>query len=594
MMIRVLLVDDEPAFLEQAQEFLERENNELEIITSTSSKEGLEIFGEESIEVIVSDFKMPEINGLEFLEKIRGDKDSEIPFIILTGRGREDVAMEALNLGADRYLQKGGDPKTLYGLLEDAVYQEFENYKRDKELKKREERLNAVLNASSEVIFTKDRAGRYTDANSTLYDLFGLAKDELIGKTDEDLFDSKEAENLRENDKKVMETEGRNKAIHTLSIKGEKRIFDVTKVPLKDDQGEVIGVCGFAEDITEERETEERLQFESNLLNSLLKNIPDSVYFKDKEARFIRVSRSKAEHLDTDQKSIIGKTDFDFYPEEEAQRMYEDDMRVMEEEEPIVDKVEEITRPNGEDKWVSTTKVPRYNEDGEVIGLLGISRDITERREAEERQEFLHTLLRHDLRNKITIIEGYLDLIEGEGMSEEHEKYVRKALRVTQESSDLIEKVRTLRKVGVNEPRKVDLDSVIETVVSENEPKATDHDIKIERGELGYEVLADPLLEEAFSNIVENSIEHSNCERITITGDETEDEVIISIRDDGCGVDEGDKDRIMEKGFKSGDSSGSGLGMFLVNTIIESYGGEVEVKDSEAGGARFDIHLQKG
>ncbi len=592
-MIKVLLVDDEPTFLKQAKEFLEKENERLDIVISFSAKEGLKVLEEPNIDIIVSDFKMPEMNGLDFLKKIREDNRSDLPFIILTGRGREDVAMEALNLGADRYLQKGGDPRTLYGLLEDAIIQAYDSYERDKELEKRKERLNAVLDASKEVIFTKDKTGRYTEVNNTFCELFGLDKEKLLGKTEEDLFSRKEAEELRRDDEKVLESEESYSTIHPLSVDDESRVFDITKVPLKDDEGKIIGVCGFAEDITEERETEKKLKFESSLLNSLLKNVPDSVYFKDKEARFIRVSKSKAEHLNTTREKIIGKTDFDFYPEDEAQEMFEDDMKVMEEEEPIVDKVENITRPGEEERWVSTTKVPRYNEQGEVVGMLGISRDITERREAEKRQEFLHTLLRHDIKNKITVIEGYLDLIEDIGLSEEHEKYVSKALKVTKESSDLIEKIRTLRKVGAENLKKVNLGPMIDAVVSDIEPKASDEEITIDYEICDCEVMADPLLEEAVSNVLENSIEHSNCDKIVIRVEELPDELIISVRDDGRGIDEENKEKVMERGFTASDSTGSGLGLFLVKTIVESYDGKVEIKDSEMGGARFDIHLEK-
>jgi len=122
----------------------------------------------------------------------------------------------------------------------------------------------------------------------------------------------------------------------------------------------------------------------NELLQNLMDNIPDSIYFKDENNRFVMVSKIKAEHMGSTLKGIIGKTDFDFYPKKQAENMAADDKRVMETGRSIVDKVERLIRPGGEERWVSVTKVPLHDEKGEIIGTMGISRDITERRWAEE------------------------------------------------------------------------------------------------------------------------------------------------------------------------------------------------------------------
>jgi len=131
-----------------------------------------------------------------------------------------------------------------------------------------------------------------------------------------------------------------------------------------------------------QRAREKDVFLRSNLLTSLLRNIPDSIYFKDREGRFVEVSQAKTEHLGTDRKSVVGKTDFDFYSEKEAQKMRKDEIYVMENEE-VITVEERVTRPNGEKTWVSVVKAPRYDEDENVVGIIGISRDITERKKAE-------------------------------------------------------------------------------------------------------------------------------------------------------------------------------------------------------------------
>ncbi|MFW6381852.1 MAG: sensor domain-containing diguanylate cyclase [Bacillota bacterium] len=138
-------------------------------------------------------------------------------------------------------------------------------------------------------------------------------------------------------------------------------------------------------EIVEHRQTETELEYKTRLLDSLLENIPDSIYFKDRNHRFIEVSRAKSQHHNLDREDFIGKTDYDFYPETEADYMYEDDEYVLKTGKSIVNKEEKITRPDGSTRWVSVTKVPRYNEGGEIIGSLGISRDITEQKQIEQK-----------------------------------------------------------------------------------------------------------------------------------------------------------------------------------------------------------------
>ncbi len=86
---------------------------------------------------------------------------------------------------------------------------------------------------------------------------------------------------------------------------------------------------------------------------------------------------------------------------------------------------------------------------------------------------------------------------------------------------------------------------------------------------------------------------HSGCEKIRIGFKEAGNECIVTVEDDGCGISDENKDKIFERGFKKGETAGTGLGTYLVKEIAESYGSGIEVKDSELGGARFDVHLQK-
>jgi two-component system, cell cycle sensor histidine kinase and response regulator CckA len=148
-------------------------------------------------------------------------------------------------------------------------------------------------------------------------------------------------------------------------------------------------------DITERKQAVDALKYERNLLEALLDNIPDHVYFKDKESRFLRMSRSLASRFDINDPGLaIGKTDFDFFTEHHARSAFEDEQKIMRSGTAIVGAEEKETWPDGQETWVSTTKVPLWDAKGEVIGTVGISRDITERKHAEEAVSQERNLLR--------------------------------------------------------------------------------------------------------------------------------------------------------------------------------------------------------
>jgi len=126
-------------------------------------------------------------------------------------------------------------------------------------------------------------------------------------------------------------------------------------------------------------------EHQANLLQALLYNIPDPIYFKDRNHRFVAVSMTKAKHWHTAPQDFIGKTDFDFFDEATAEQAHTDERQVMETGQPIVDKEEVITHPDGSQRWYSVTKAPYYDAEGEILGIIGISRDITDAKLAEAR-----------------------------------------------------------------------------------------------------------------------------------------------------------------------------------------------------------------
>ncbi len=131
----------------------------------------------------------------------------------------------------------------------------------------------------------------------------------------------------------------------------------------------------------------EKLVPKSRFFEVLLENIPDLIYFKDKESRFVEISRSKADQVGLPKEKLIGKSDFDFYESDEAKIRFEEEEKIMETGTPVVNKEEKHTTPDGKEGWTSTTKLPFYDERGEIIGTFGISSDITKRKILELEKE---------------------------------------------------------------------------------------------------------------------------------------------------------------------------------------------------------------
>ncbi|MFW6197177.1 MAG: sensor histidine kinase, partial [Thermoplasmatota archaeon] len=169
-----------------------------------------------------------------------------------------------------------------------------------------------------------------------------------------------------------------------------------------------------------------------------------------------------------------------------------------------------------------------------------------------------------------------------------------KSKKTIKEGSELIDKVRKLREVEEEkEISEINLNSVLDRTLSEHQPQLDERGIDIEVDRSEYKVKGGTLLQELFSNILENSIKHSDCGKIRIKSKSRDEYCVVTFEDDGKGIPEKIKDNIFCKGFKGDESEGSGLGMYMVKEIANNYGGDVVVKDSELGGARFDVKLKK-
>jgi DNA-binding NtrC family response regulator len=180
--IYVLHVDDDASLLEITKEILLNLDCSFEIDCACCVDDALKKLATGSYDIVVSDYEMPEKNGVQFLKTLREAKN-EIPFILFTGKGREEVAIQALNLGADGYHNKQGSPETVYGELAHNLLSLVEKTKTKKALEESEKRYRTLMEQAAEAIFVHDTKGKITDINEKASRTLGYTKEELLKMT---------------------------------------------------------------------------------------------------------------------------------------------------------------------------------------------------------------------------------------------------------------------------------------------------------------------------------------------------------------------------------------------------------------------------
>ncbi|MEE9369664.1 MAG: PAS domain S-box protein [Pontiella sp.] len=273
-------------------------------------------------------------------------------------------------------------------------------------LRQSEERFRNLVETTSDWIWEVDTDGVYQYTSPQTSELLGYSSDELLGKHFTELMPPAEAKGIRSLFSEVVE---RGSPIHSLvntnrHKDGRTVVLETSAVPFYDKDWNIQGYRGIGRDITDRIGTEKQLEFERNLFRSFMEHAPDLIYFKDVDGRFIEVNDAKADELSLSPEDLIGRTDFDFMPQDQAQQKFNDELEVMRTRQPL-QKEEFTTTPDG-DRWYLTTKVPRYDEDGKVIGTFGTSWNITTRKLAEVQLRQLRALLSNTINSMPSILIG--------------------------------------------------------------------------------------------------------------------------------------------------------------------------------------------
>ncbi|MEA2034114.1 MAG: PAS domain S-box protein [Euryarchaeota archaeon] len=360
-------------------------------------------------------------------------------------------------------------------------------------------------------------------------------------------------------------------------------------------------VCSII-NISERKKTMEALTESKNklvsLLVSLIEGIPDPICMKNVNGRHLLVNKAFRNSVGLKYTEIRGKTNKELLPPDLAERYDVSDEMVMSKGEIVRDKYQ-ITDVNGKDVFYDTIKIPLFDNKGNVKGLIGISRDITEMhifhdalKDANKKLNLLSDITRHDILNQITGLSGYTELLE-EILPDDPDmqKYISAIGGMTELIAEKISFTRDYQDMGIKNPEWQDVYEVVRSKASLLPAFLPPNGITLDIETGSLEVLADPMLGKVFFNLLDNAIRHGgDVTEIWVSFHKRDGKVVLVFEDNGDGVSEDIKEHIFDQGF----GRGSGLGLFLVKDILDITGISISETGGEGKGARFEIVVPAG
>ena len=646
MTISVLYVDDESGLLDICKLFLEK-TKEFSVTTATSAQAALDLLKTNGIQAVVSDYKMPGMNGIDLLKEVRAN-DKNIPFIMFTGKGREEIAVEAFENGADFYLQKGGAPKPQYAELMHKIKAAVGHRHADEQVTTLN-RLYSVLSATNKAIvrihnkqellneicriavhnggfvmawagFVNEKNRRIKPAaaagnNQGFIDMISLSVDDTTGRPGPTSMAFRERKfnicNDIESDprmapwrKAARERGYRSIAAFPFSLNTKNAgvitfyssgpgFFNDQNIRLLDEQS---GDISYALETLDHEE--QRVAADSELKRSELRY-----------RRLFETAQDAILILDGVSGEIIDANAFILdmlgYPLEYFLGRHLWELGFLKDK-SLAKNAFETLKTEG---YIRYEDLPLETKQGRAIHVEFVSnvyfvgdkriiqcniRDITERSRAEEalalasrKLNLMSGITRHDILNQLTVLSGSLELALGTITNPEGIAHINRAQKAAVTIQRQIAFTREYEDLGVKTPVWQQVSDIVRSAVSQMAATT----ITLEISDDHLEVYADPLLVKVFYNLFDNTRQHGGeVTRISISHRRSDTGLIITIADNGTGISKKDKQHLFERGF----GKHTGLGLFLSKEILSITGITICENGIPGEGARFEIAVPEG
>jgi PAS domain S-box-containing protein len=448
-MYHILYVDDEPGLLEIGKFFLE-ENRQFIVDTITSASAALSLLDTKIYDAIISDYEMQEMNGIEFLKTIRSSGKT-IPFILFTGRGREEVIIQALNEGADFYLQKGGEPVSQFTELAHKIRQAIQQRLAEATIRNHERRETDILNFLPDATFAIDNTGTVIAWNHAMETMTGIKPSEILGKNNyeysywlyherrpmlidlilapDDQFE-RDKYHYTIRDSKMLTAEITVKRLDETSVHiwgKSSRIFDQT--------GNLTGAIESIRDITERKQADEALRESEERYRRIVETADEGIWQMDVNFETVYVNRRMADMLGYTPEEMMGRSHSFFMAAEDVP-----DYTLLEKErrQGKSGRYERRYRTkDGRIRWMQVSATPLVDPDGTFRGSFAMYSDITDRKSAEieitRRNEELHAAYEQLTANEEELRQNYDEMAKSQDLLSRSENKFRRIVETMDE-----------------------------------------------------------------------------------------------------------------------------------------------------------------
>ncbi|HOT74194.1 MAG TPA: PAS domain S-box protein [Candidatus Wallbacteria bacterium] len=450
------------------------------------------------------------------------------------------------------------------------------------------ERYNELSIHSRAVTWEVDADGLYTYVNDASKIVYGMEPESIIGKK---YFYDLHPEKGRESFKNTMLDIFSHRKPFTnfeneVELPGGETIWVSTNgIPIIDGEGNFSGYRGTDMDITERKRAEEKLRESENLYKTLVSHLPQKIFIKDTQSVYLACNDEYAKYLGIAPEDIKGKNDFDFHPPIFATSYRADDRQVIQSGKII--ELEEKYIMSGEEKWAHTIKVPYTDSENNIIGLLGVFEDITERKLAGEKirlllaeKELLLKEVHHRIKNNMNIVTSVM-FLRMESLKEPGAKSALKDA-ISRVKSMMVLYDKLYRSNNFNE---LSFREYIESIVNEVVDNFPNKNI-VKMFKIIDNVMIDAkilpavgiIINELLTNIMKYAFNGRESGSITVSGRASDNRVTIAVQDDGIGLPE------------SIDASNpGGFGLELVHMMTRSLKGDIKIE--RGGGTKFVIEF---